>query len=76
MSSENIGDVEESDEDTSDDDDDKSGYSPLVVEEDTEDGRDPRARVLSVLELEDLFIRVAPNLNGQCISSIDCAFTQ
>lgn len=31
-------------------------------EEDTADGKDPRARVLSVLELEDLFMKCAPDL--------------
>jgi len=35
---------------------------PLPTEEDSEDARDPRTRVLSVLELEDLFSRVAPDL--------------
>ncbi|KAF9650551.1 P-loop containing nucleoside triphosphate hydrolase protein [Thelephora ganbajun] len=34
----------------------------LPVEEDSEDAHDPRTRVLSVLELEDLFFRVAPDL--------------
>lgn len=37
---------------------------PLPVEEDSEDARDPRTRVLSVLELEDLFFRVAPDLTS------------
>lgn len=37
---------------------------PLPVEEDSEDTRDPRTRVLSVLELEELFSRVAPDLTG------------
>lgn len=37
---------------------------PLAVEEDSEDARDPRTRVLSVLELEDLFFRVAPDLTS------------
>ena len=40
-------------------------YLFSLNEEDTEDGRDPRARVLSVLELEDLFVRAAPNLSGE-----------
>ena len=34
------------------------------AEEDTADGQDPRARVLSVLELEDLFMKCAPPLSG------------
>ncbi|KAI5836458.1 P-loop containing nucleoside triphosphate hydrolase protein [Schizophyllum commune Tattone D] len=33
------------------------------AEEDTADGQDPRARVLSVLELEDLFMKCAPPLS-------------
>ncbi|KAI0080368.1 P-loop containing nucleoside triphosphate hydrolase protein [Panus rudis PR-1116 ss-1] len=33
------------------------------AEEDTPDGQDPRARVLTVLELEELFKRVAPDLS-------------
>jgi len=37
---------------------------PLPVEEDSEDARDPRTRVLSVLELETLFFRVAPDLTS------------
>ncbi|KAG9222623.1 hypothetical protein CCMSSC00406_0004537 [Pleurotus cornucopiae] len=32
------------------------------AEEDTTDGQDPRARVLSVLELEELFIKSSPDL--------------
>ena len=36
----------------------------LPVEEDSQDARDPRTRVLSVLELEDLFFRVAPDLTS------------
>ena len=38
---------------------------PLPVEEDSEDARDPRTRVLSVLELEDLFFKVAPDLTSK-----------
>lgn len=34
------------------------------AEEDTTDGQDPRARVLSVLELEELFIKSSPDLTG------------
>ncbi|THH02560.1 hypothetical protein EW026_g278 [Hermanssonia centrifuga] len=37
---------------------------PLSSEDDSEDARDPRAKVLSVLELEDLFVRVAPDLSN------------
>ena len=46
----------------------------LPVEEDSEDARDPRTRVLSVLELEDLFSRVAPDLTSMAYSlSVDKA---
>ncbi|KDQ63371.1 hypothetical protein JAAARDRAFT_169123 [Jaapia argillacea MUCL 33604] len=38
-------------------------------EEDTPDGKDPRAKVLSVLELEDLFERSAPPLSSFTNSS-------
>ena len=45
---------------------------PLPTEEDSEDARDPRTRVLSVLELEDLFSRVAPDLTSMvCNPSVD-----
>ncbi|KAF7799320.1 hypothetical protein EIP86_010552 [Pleurotus ostreatoroseus] len=37
---------------------------PYSLDEDSEDAKDPRARVLSVLELEDLFLNVAPDLSG------------
>ena len=44
----------------------------LPVEEDSEDARDPRTRVLSVLELEDLFFKVAPDLTSMAReSSVD-----
>lgn len=36
----------------------------LLPVEDSEDTQDPRTRVLSVLELEDLFFRVAPDLTS------------
>lgn len=35
----------------------------LSGEEDTPDAQDPRAKVLSVLELEDLFVKAAPDLS-------------
>ncbi|EPQ60470.1 kinase-like protein [Gloeophyllum trabeum ATCC 11539] len=38
-------------------------------EEDTADGQDPRAKVLSVLELEALFVRAAPDLSTFADSS-------
>lgn len=55
-------DEDESDEGEDDYASDKR-YLFSLNEEDTEDGRDPRARVLSVLELEDLFVRAAPDLS-------------
>ncbi|KAF9229092.1 P-loop containing nucleoside triphosphate hydrolase protein [Gyrodon lividus] len=45
----------------SDSDDGRLRYVP--TEEDTPDGRDPRTKVLSVLELEDLFVTAAPDLS-------------
>ncbi|KAI6153741.1 hypothetical protein BKA82DRAFT_997363 [Pisolithus tinctorius] len=41
--------------------DDEYGY--VHTEEDTPDGRDPRTKVLSVLELEELFLSSAPDLS-------------
>jgi large subunit GTPase 1 len=41
----------------------------LPLEEDSEDARDPRTRVLSVLELEDLFFRVAPDLTSMAFNT-------
>lgn len=40
-----------------------------VVEEDNPDGRDPRAKVLSVVELEELFIKTAPDLSSLLLLS-------
>lgn len=37
----------------------------LSGEEDTPDAKDPRARVLSVLELEELFVKAAPELSSE-----------
>lgn len=47
----------------SESDDEWFRYVP--TEEDTPDGRDPRTKVLSVLELEDLFISAAPDLSSK-----------
>ena len=55
-------DVPPDSENDSDSDDSKFRYVP--TEEDTPDGRDPRTRVLSVLELEGLFISAAPDLSS------------
>jgi hypothetical protein len=47
----------------------QTGISDEVVDpdsdEDTDDDGDARAKVLSVLELEDLFIASAPDLSGE-----------
>lgn len=37
----------------------------LLMEDDSPDAKDPRARVLSVLELEQLFVNAAPDLSGE-----------
>lgn len=43
----------------------------LSGEEDSPDSHDPRARVLSVLELEDLLVKVAPDLSSElCLSPL------
>jgi large subunit GTPase 1 len=34
------------------------------AEEETEEGQDPRAKVLSVVELEELFQKLAPDLTS------------
>ena len=44
----------------------------LPVEEDSEDARDPRTRVLSVLELGDLFFKVSPDLTGMASDLSAC----
>lgn len=51
-------------EDETSDPQERAQSFPLPVEEDSEDARDPRTRVLSVLGLEDLFFRVAPDLTS------------
>ena len=58
-----LKDIEDASDDELLDDADLSHY--FSAEEDTPDGQDPRARVLSVLELEDLFLRTAPDLSGE-----------
>jgi large subunit GTPase 1 len=37
----------------------------VLTEEDSPDGKDPRTKVLSVLELEDLFVTAAPDLSSE-----------
>ncbi|KAJ7786125.1 hypothetical protein B0H16DRAFT_1401155 [Mycena metata] len=65
-------DVEEEDEDeeeddSGDEDTEESEYGSedfyFSAEEESPEGQDPRARVLSVLELENLFERMAPDLS-------------
>ena len=42
----------------------ESGYNGLYInEEDTPEATDPRAKVLTVLELEELFAKAAPELS-------------
>ncbi len=48
-------------ESSSDDEDDKGVFLPI---EEGPEASDPRTSVLSVLELEDLFVRSAPDLTG------------
>jgi large subunit GTPase 1 len=40
------------------------------AEEDNQDSQDDRAKVLSVLELEHLFKRVAPDISGACLFQV------
>ncbi|KIJ64999.1 hypothetical protein HYDPIDRAFT_124392 [Hydnomerulius pinastri MD-312] len=53
----------ELDEESDSDDEEDSRHKYVPTEEDTPDGRDPRTKVLSVLELEDLFVTAAPDLS-------------
>lgn len=60
--------------DEDDDEDESSEYDTeddvyFSAEEDTEDGQDARTRVLSVLELEELFMHSAPDLSGTLLIS-------
>lgn len=52
-------------------------YKYVHTEEDTPDGRDPRTKVLSVLELEELFHMAAPNLSSKTLTqhSASCNLT-
>ena len=47
---------------TSDNGDDAAYFS---AEEDAADEHDPRTEILSAIELEELFLKVAPNLSGE-----------
>ncbi|KAJ7275221.1 P-loop containing nucleoside triphosphate hydrolase protein [Mycena haematopus] len=59
--------ADEAEEESSGESDDESGYESeefyFSAEEDSSEGQDPRAKVLSVLELESLFERAAPDLS-------------
>jgi large subunit GTPase 1 len=45
---------------------DKSNEGEMIYDDrDTPDGKDPRTKVLTVLELEDLFVKSAPPLEGK-----------
>lgn len=55
---------EEEDESEETDSDDDLYADPISFEEDSEDAQDPRVRVLSVLELEELFVKAAPDLSS------------
>lgn len=53
------------------DEEDLAEYDPLTFEEESEYSHDPRIRVLSVLELEELFLKVAPDLSSKsCTQSV------
>lgn len=48
-----------------------SELDPLDQESDQDD-QDPRTKVLTVLELEDLFTTAAPDLSGMSLSYLRC----
>ena len=58
-------DEEESGDESDDEPDSESEEFYFSAEEDSPEGQDPRAKVLSVLELENLFERAAPDLSGE-----------
>ena len=55
---------EKSDEESSEDESEDGTFLPV---DDGPDAQDPRTRVLSVLELEELFIKSAPDLSSESI---------
>lgn len=59
---------EDEEDDSSESEESEDDHYFIPTEEDTPDGQDPRARVLSVLELEDLFIKTAPELSSKLAS--------
>lgn len=62
-------DTSDADDASSESDESEHNHYFIPTEEDTPDGQDPRARVLSVLELEDLFIKTAPELSSKLANS-------
>jgi len=54
----------ETDENRSSDEGSDEDDMYFSAEEDTEDGQDPRAKVLTVQELENMFMYMAPPLSG------------
>ncbi|KAH9937242.1 P-loop containing nucleoside triphosphate hydrolase protein [Fomitopsis serialis] len=62
-SSESVDGAPSDDDSISDASSDASSLYRLPPEEESEDARDPRVKVLSVLELEDLFVQTAPDLS-------------
>lgn len=49
----------------SDSDEESDSEDYFSADDEPEEEQDPRARVLTVLELEDLFMRMAPDLSGE-----------
>ena len=64
-------DVDSYDEESSDNETDPEDPRPYI-EEDPQDLADPRAKVLTVLELEDLFAKSAPDLSGNNTFTSEC----
>jgi len=67
VASEGIEEEDSEEEDSGSEDKSESDDEGLYLseEEDSPDSQDPRARVLSVLELEALFVEVAPDLSSE-----------
>ena len=62
----NEADLDSADNHSEDDTDEDDRY--FSAEEEEEDTQDTRARILSVQELEDMFIAMSPNLRGRFVS--------
>lgn len=63
-------DTSETDHDEDSDDDSWNAEIPAVAGDDPELDQDPRTKVLTVQELEELFIRSAPDLSGESLHSL------